>query len=192
MSQSHVIRDVVLADVDHGVRVVGDRALALVDFRRRSAARPPRGARGPPPDRRRASIWCSASYASAASHRVWFFFTIGSTSRRTSIRSWTVAKITLRYVCFSPTGGSSDPGLPCSTSPRADLALVPRGEETPRRRARSRAFVGEEKVRRVPHLRLERLAVLLHEVAVHGAELLAGLGLLNGGLDRVDGEGFGP
>ena len=49
-----------------------------------------------------ASIWCSASYASAASDRDWFFFTIGSTSRRTSIRSWTVAKVTLRYFCVRP------------------------------------------------------------------------------------------
>ena len=53
-------------------------------------------------------------------------------------------------------------------------------------------FGGEEKVRGVPDLRLEGFAVLLHEVAVDGAELLAGLGLLNGGLDRVGGEGFGP
>ena len=46
----------------------------------------------------------------------------------------------------------------------------------------------QEEVRRVPHLRLERLAVLLHEVAVHSAELFLRLGILHGGLRKTAGE----
>ena len=188
--ESHVIRDVVLADVHHGIRVVGDGALALGGLLLAAAAdavvraaRVGHGAGlhlvqrlvrlrrfGP-----RLVLLHHRQHLAPDVHQV-----LDRRESHLEVLLRQTRQVVLEVQIFLVLHRHvQDLTLVPAAKKRLDVVFAV-------------GFGGEEKVRGVPDLRLEGLAVLLHEVAVDGAELLAGLGLLNGGLDRVGGEGFGP